>query len=66
MRFTSGSKWYYITPKGKIKEFIIHSGLSPQSAEVLASVHIVYSDWTQANEALTNYNKIFTSFKDIK
>ena len=64
-QFTSGSKWYYITPKGKIKEFIIHSGLSPQSAEVLASVHMVYEDWSKANEALVNYNKVFTSFKEI-
>lgn len=64
-QFTSGSKWYYITPKGKIREFIIHSGLSPQSAEVLASVHKVYEDWSKANEALVNYNKVFNSFKEI-
>lgn len=62
-QFKSGSTWYYITPKGKIKEFIIHSELSPQSAEVLASVHRVYEDWSKANEALVNYNKVFTSFK---
>lgn len=62
-QFTSGTQWYYITPKGQIKEFIIHSGLSPQSAEVLASVHVVYSDWSQANGALTSYNKVFNSFK---
>ena len=62
-QFTSGSQWYYITPKGKIREFIINSGLSPQSAEVLASVHVIYEDRSKANEALVNYNKVFNSFK---
>ena len=63
-QFISGSTWYYITPKGKIREFIIRSGLSPQSAEVLASVHMIYEDWSKANEALVNYNKVFNSFKE--
>ena len=62
-QFKSGSTWYYITPKGKIKEFIINSGLSPQSAEVLASVHVVYKDWSKANEALVKYFIVFNSFK---
>ena len=64
-QFKSGSQWYYITPKGKIREFIINSGMSPQSAEVLASVHVIYEDWSKANEALVNYNKVFNSFKEI-
>ena len=64
-QFTSGSQWYYITPKGKIEKFIINSGLSPKSAEVLASVHVLYEDWSKANEALVNYNKVFNSFKEI-
>ena len=64
-QFTSGSQWYYITPKGKIRKFVINSGLPPQSAEVLASVHVIYEDWSKANEALVNYNKVFNSFKEI-
>lgn len=60
--FTSGSQWYYIDNQGIIKDFIIHSGMSPKSAEVLAKVHTVYSDWWEANTALKEYNKVFVTF----
>ena len=63
-QFTSGSQWYYIDNQGLIKDFIVHSGLSPNAAEILASVHTVYSDWNEAYKALEEYNKIFTTFKE--
>lgn len=62
-KFESGSHWYYIDNKGTIKDFIVHSGLSPESAEALAGIYTVYSDWSQAKEALDKYNKVFTTFK---
>ena len=63
-QFTSGSQWYYINNKGFIEDFIVHSGLSPKSAEALANVHTLYSDWNEAYKALEDYNKIFTTFKE--
>lgn len=61
-QFTSGSQWYYIDNQGFIKDFIIHSGMSPKSAEVLAKVYTVYSDWNEAYKALEEYNKTFNTF----
>ena len=63
-KFEPHSQWYYIDNKGTIKDFIVHSGLSPKSAEVLAKVHTLYSDWDEAYKALEEYNKIFTTFKE--
>ena len=63
-QFTSGSQWYYIDNKGTIKDFIVHSGLSPSNAEILAGIYKVYSDWSQAKEALDKYNRVFTTFKE--
>ena len=63
-KFESGSQWYYIDNQGFIKDFIIHSGLSPKSAEVLSKVHTLYSDWNEAYKALEEYNKVFTTFKE--
>ena len=63
-KFESGSQWYYIDSKGFIQDFIVHSGLSPKSAEILAGVHTLYSDWNEAYKALEEYNKIFTTFKE--
>ena len=62
-KFESHSQWYYIDNKGTIKDFIVHSGLSQSSAEILAGIYKVYSDWSQAKEALEEYNKVFTTFK---
>lgn len=62
--FPSGSTWYYIDKTGTIKSFIIHSGLSPYAASKLAKVFTIHKTWTEANEALTEYNKVFTIFKD--
>ena len=62
-KFKSGSQWYYIDNKGSIKDFIVHSGLSPSSAEVLSKVHTLYSDWNEVYKALEEYNKVFTTFK---
>lgn len=62
-QFTSGSQWYYIDNQGFIKDFIIHSGMSPKSAEVLAKVYTVYSDWNEAYKALEEYNKTFNTFE---
>lgn len=62
-QFTSGSEWYFITPKGKVDSFIIHSGLSPSSAVVLSKVLVIYSTWEEANEALIQFNKVFTYFQ---
>ena len=62
MKFASRSKWYFITPQGKVDNFIIHSGLSPSAAEVLSKVLVLYSTWEEANEALTQFNKVFTYF----
>ena len=64
IKFESGSQWYYIDNKGSIKDFIVHSGLSPKSAEILSKVHTLYSDWGEAHKALEEYNKIFTTFKE--
>lgn len=61
-KFESGSQWYYIDHKGFIQDFIVHSGLSPNAAEVLAGLYTVYPDWNQAYEALEKYNKLFTTF----
>lgn len=61
-KFESGSQWYYIDHQGFIQDFIIHSGLLPNAAEILAGLYTVYSDWNQAYEALTKYNKTFTTF----
>lgn len=61
-KFESGSQWYYIDHKGFIQDFIVHSGLSPSNAEILAGLYTVYSDWNQAYKALTKYNKTFTTF----
>ena len=63
-KFESHSQWYYIDNKGTIKDFIVNSGLSPKSAEVLSKVHTLYSDWNEAYKALEEYNKIFTTFKE--
>ena len=63
-KFESHSQWYYIDNQGFIKDFIVHSGLSSNAAEILASVHTVYSDWNEAYKALENYNKVFTTFKE--
>ena len=61
-KFESHSQWYYIDNKGFIKDFIVHSGLSPNAAEVLSKVHTLYSDWNEAYKALEEYNKVFTTF----
>ena len=63
-QFTSGSQWYYINSKGFIQDFIVHSGLSSNAAEILAGIYKVYSDWNEAYKALEEYNKIFTTFKE--
>lgn len=63
-KLESHSQWYYIDNKGTIKDFIVHSGLSPSNAEILAGIYKVYSDWSQAKEALDKYNKVFTTFKE--
>ena len=63
-KFKPNSQWYYINSKGFIEDFIVHSGLSPKSAEVLSKVHTLYSDWNEAYKALEEYNKIFTTFKE--
>ena len=63
-KFEPHSQWYYIDNKGFIKDFIVHSGLSPKSAEVLSKVHTLYSDWDEAYRALEEYNKFFTTFKE--
>ena len=63
-KFESHSHWYYIDNKGTIKDFIVHSSLSPNAAEILAGIYTVYSNWSQAKEALDKYNKIFTTFKE--
>lgn len=63
-KFESYSQWYYIDNQGFIKDFIVHSGLSPSNAEILAGIYTVYSDWSQAKEALDKYNKVFTTFKE--
>ena len=63
-KFEPHSQWYYIDNQGFIKDFIVHSGLSPKSAEVLSKVHTLYSDWDEAYKALEEYNKIFTTFKE--
>ena len=63
-KFESHSQWYYIDNKGSIKDFIVHSGLSPSNAEILEGIYKVYSDWSQAKEALDKYNKVFTTFKE--
>ena len=63
-KFESHSQWYYIDSKGTIKDFIVHSGLSPSNAEILAGIYKVYSDWSQAKEALDKYNKVFTTFRE--
>ena len=63
LKFESHSQWYYIDNKGTIKDFIVHSGLSPSSAEVLSKVHTLYSDWNEVYKALEEYNKVFTTFK---
>ena len=64
VKFESGSQWYYIDNKGSIKDFIVHSGLSPSSAEVLSKVHTLYSNWNEVYKALEEYNKVFTTFKE--
>ena len=61
--FKSHSHWYYIDNTGTIKDFIVHSGLSPSSAEILAGIYKVYPEWVQAKKALDKYNKVFTTFK---
>ena len=61
--FTSKSKWYFITPEGVIDNFIVHSGLSPESAKVLSKIFVVYSTWEEANTALADFNRTFTYFK---
>ena len=63
-KFESHSQWYYIDNKGFIEDFIIHSSLSPKSAEVLSKVHTLCSDWNEAYKALEEYNKFFTTFKE--
>ena len=63
-KFESHSQWYYIDNQGFIKDFIVHSGLSPNAAEILSGIYKVYSDWSQAKEALDKYNKVFTTFRE--
>ena len=63
-KFESHSQWYYIDHQGFIQDFIVHSGLSPNAAEILAGIYTVYSDWNEAYKALENYNKVFTTFKE--
>ena len=66
LKFESHSEWYFIDNTGTIKNFTIHSGLSQSGAEALAGIYTVYSDWSQAKEALDKYNKVFTTFKEEK
>ena len=61
-KFESGSQWHFIDNQGFIKSFVVDSGLSPESAEVIAKVHTMYSDWHEAYKALEEYNKVFTTF----
>ena len=60
-KFESHSQWYYIDNKGFIQDFIVSS---PNAAEILAGVHTLYSDWNEAYNALEEYNKFFTTFKE--
>ena len=62
-KFESHSQWYFIDNTGTIKNFTIQSGLSQSGAEALAGIYIVYSDLSQAKEALDMYNRVFTTFK---
>ena len=66
LKFEPYSEWYFIDNTGTIKNFTIHSGLSQSGAEALVGIYTVYSDWSQAKEALDKYNKIFTTFKEKK
>lgn len=61
-KFEPGSQWHFIDNQGFIKSFAVNSGISPESAEVLAKVHTMYSDWHEAYKALEEYNKVFTTF----
>ena len=63
-KFEPYSEWYFIDNTGTIKTFTIHSGLSQSGAEALVGIYTVYSDWSQAKEALDKYNKVFTTFKE--
>lgn len=51
------------TPAGTVDNFIVHSGISPKSAWVLSKVHTLYRTWEEANKALIEYNKVFTTFR---
>ena len=63
-KFEPYSEWYFIDSTGTIKNFTIQSGLSKSGAEALSGIYTVYSDWSQAKEALDKYNKVFTTFKE--
>ena len=62
--FEPYSEWYYIDNTGFIKDFIVYSNFSANSAKVLSKVHTLYSDWNEAYKALEEYNKLFKTFKE--
>lgn len=62
--FPSGKTFYYINPKGKIVELIIHSGVSPQSAFILSKAFVLFDTWSEANAVLIELKKTFTFYKD--
>lgn len=62
--FKLGKTFYYINPKGKIVQLIIHSGISPKSALTLSKAFVLFDTWSEANDTLIELNKTFTFYKD--
>jgi hypothetical protein len=58
-----GDRFYFISPVGEVEELIIYSGISPIGFIVLSKVFKIFTSWEKANEALNDFNNVFTYFK---
>lgn len=62
--FKSGKTFYYIDPKGKVVELIIHSGISPKGALTLSKAFVLFDTWSEANDVLKELQNTFTFYGD--
>jgi len=56
--FPNGRRFYYIK-NFKVEEKIVHSGISPMAAYTLSKIYVIYDSWSEANEALKDYQNTF-------
>jgi hypothetical protein len=58
-----GDTFYFISPEGKVEDVIIYSGISPNAFKTLSKVFTIYTKWKEAQDALIEFNSVFTYFR---